>query len=380
MLAAFGEMTERSCARINAIPTWDLKTVESRNRTYTVGLTTLSEQPFCRLSCFEVEGRPRSARQLMVIPPMSGHYPTLIRPMIASLLPDCDVVVTEWKNARDVPVGQGKFDIEDYTNYLVEFIRLLGSHIHVIAVCQPAPLALAATAELARIRPDAQPRSLVLMGGPVVPEAAPTEITAFGHRVTRGQLEHFLIQRVAAGNPGAGRMVFPGSLQLASFMAMNADLHRSSYARQLGRIVKGTASNDDRHNTFYDEYLAVMDLPAEFYISTVNRIFKNGEIANNRFRLGDRQVDLELISRTAVMSIEGGRDDIAAPGQTSAALPMLKGIPESMKAAHVEPDVGHYGIFSGRGWRNSIRPKILEFIDAHAPKEAEAAAANGSVG
>ena len=368
LLAAYGELVERSCSRMIAKPEWGIRSVRSNSVEHSVSSDLVVSKPFCDLVAFRAEGRAPLARRVLLVAPLSGHHPTLLRKTVAAMLPECDVFVTEWKNARDVPVAEGKFDIEDFTKYVTDFIRVLGRDTHVIAVCQPAPLALAAIADLARTEPEAQPLSLTLIGGPVIPDAAPTEVTEFGNRVTQGQIEHFLIQRVGAGHAGEGRMVFPGSIQLASFILMNAELHLSSYARQMGRISKGLACNDDRHNRFYDEYLAVMDLPAEFYSSTVWRLFKDGEIAQNGFSIENRPIDLGLISATAVMTVEGGRDDISAPGQSSAVLPMLTGVPDSMKASHVEPDAGHYGIFSGKAWRNRILPVILDFLDSRIPE------------
>lgn len=364
ILAAMGELAERTCSRMAATPEWGIGSVRSNGSEFTVVKEVLVSRPFCDLIAFRVEGRAPLARRVLLVAPLSGHHPTLLRKTVRAMLPECDVFLTEWRNARDVPAAVGGFDVEDFTVYVRDFMHFLGRSTHVIAVCQPAPLALAATAALARAEPEAQPLSLVLIGGPIVPEAAPTEVTEFGDRVTQGQIEHFLVQRVGAGHAGEGRLVFPGSVQLASFLLMNPDLHISSYARQMGRISKGLATDDDRHNRFYDEYLAVMDMPAEFYISTVNRLFKNGEIAQNRFSVEGRPIDLGAISQTAVMTVEGGRDDISAPGQSSAVLPMLTGIPETMKRAHVEPDAGHYGIFSGKAWRNRILPEVLDLIDS----------------
>lgn len=364
IFAALGELAERTCSRMTATPEWGIGSVGSNGSEFSVVKEVLVSRPFCDLIAFKAEGRTPLARRVLLVAPLSGHHPTLLRETVRAMLPECDVFLTEWRNARDVPAADGGFDVEDFTLYVRDFMRFLGRSTHVIAVCQPAPLALAATAELARAEPEAQPLSLVLIGGPIVPGAAPTEVTDFGDRVTQGQIEQFLVQRVGAGHAGEGRLVFPGSIQLASFLLMNADLHISSYARQMGRISKGLATDDDRHNMFYDEYLAVMDMPAEFYISTVNRLFKDGEVAHNRFTVEGRPIDLGAISETAIMTVEGGRDDISAPGQSSAVLPLLTGIPGTMKRAHVEPDAGHYGIFSGRAWRNRILPVVLDFIDS----------------
>jgi poly(3-hydroxybutyrate) depolymerase len=296
---------------------------------------------------------------------MSGHYATLLRSTVLSLLPDCDVYITDWHNARDIPVSAGKFDIEDYTLYLVDFLKAMGPDSHVIAVCQPAPLALAATAYLAEEDPDAQPRTLTLIGGPIDPDAAATDVTDFGNRVTMGQLEKFVIQRVGFKYAGAGRLVYPGLQQLSSFMAMNAEKHAKAFMDQVVRVAKGEASDHDKHNKFYDEYLAVMDMTAEFYLSTVERIFKGLEIAQNRFTVDGKQVDIGKITTVAVKTVEGGKDDISAPGQCVAALDLCTGLPAEKKASYLEPNAGHYGIFAGKSWRENIRPLVLDFIDAN---------------
>jgi poly(3-hydroxybutyrate) depolymerase len=301
---------------------------------------------------------------------MSGHYATLLRSTVKSLIIDCEVYITDWHNARDIPVSEGKFDIEDYTLYLVDFMRKLGRDTHVIAVCQPAPLTLAAAAYLAEEDPKAQPRSMTLIGGPIDPDAAATDVTDFGRRVTMGQLEETMIQRVGFKYAGAGRMVYPGLLQLSSFISMNAETHSRAFSDQIMRVAKGEAADHDKHNRFYDEYLAVMDMTAEFYLSTVDRIFKNREIARNDFTVGGRKVDIGKITDIAVHIVEGENDDISAPGQCLAALDMLTGLPDSKKSSHLEPGAGHYGIFAGKSWRNNIRPHVLAFIDANsAPKK-----------
>ena len=363
VLSAWGKVAERSFSRMTEKPDWGIDTVISDRKEYLVSVDHVLEKPFCDLIRFRVRRREPSRRKVMLVAPMSGHYPTLLRRTVASLLPACEVFVTEWKNARDIPVSVGKFDIEDFCLYLVEFMEFLGSDANVIAICQPAPLALAAVARIAEDSPDKQPRTLTLIGGPVDPDAAPTEVTDFGKRFTMGQLEHLAIQHVGAGHPGVGRLVYPGVLQLASFLGMNLQSHYEAFLGQIIRTAKGEASDHDRHNTFYDEYLAVMDMTAEFYLSTVKRVFKSREIARNRFKLAGRTVDIGRIDRSAVKIVEGGKDNISAPGQCAAALPMLSGLPDGKKAHHVEPDAGHYGIFAGKSWQKSIRPLVLEFID-----------------
>ena len=365
-LAAWGEVTERSFARMVAKPDWNINSVVAEDgRDHVVNVETVVERPFGDLIRFHVLGRPDKKRRVLLVAPMSGHYATLLRSTVQSLLPDCEVWITDWHNARDIPVSEGKFDVEDYTEYLVDFMKELGPDIHVIAVCQPAPLTLAATAYLAAEEPEAQPRSLTLIGGPIDPDAAPTEVTDFGNRITMGQLEQLVLQRVGFKYPGVGRMVYPGLQQLSSFMAMNGERHSKAFFDQILRVAKGDASDHDAHNRFYDEYLAVMDMTAEFYLSTVERVFKTREIARNVFTVRGKPCDASKITTVAVKIVEGEKDDISAPGQCLAALDLLTGLPDEKKASHVEPGAGHYGIFAGKSWRNNIRPLVLEFIDAN---------------
>ncbi len=374
VLSAWGEVTERAFSRMVTKPDWGIDSVPCEDgRDHVVQVDKLVERPFGDLIHFNVLGRPERARRILLVAPMSGHYATLLRSTVASLLPDADVYITDWHNARDIPVSKGKFDIEDYTAYLIEFIRHLGPDINVVAVCQPAPLALAATAWLAQTDPEAQPQTLTLIGGPIDPDAAPTEVTDFGARVTMGQLEELAIQRVGFKYPGVGRMVYPGLLQLASFMAMNGERHSKAFADQVMAVARNAASEHDKHNRFYDEYLAVMDMTAEFYLSTVERIFKTREIAENRFTLNGAPVDIGAITDVAVKTVEGSKDDISAPGQCVAALDLLTGLPDEKKASHLEEGAGHYGIFAGRSWRENIRPLVLDFIDQHAGEHAEQA-------
>ena len=367
-MAAWGEVTERAFQRMVTRPDWGIRTFTCKDgKDHLVDIETVVQRPFGDLIHFKVTGREPSPRKVLLVAPMSGHYATLLRSTVKSLLVDCEVYITDWHNSRDIPVSMGKFDIEDYTLYLVEFMRELGPDTHVIAVCQPAPLTLAATAYLAEQDPEAHPRSLTLIGGPVYPDATPTDVTDFGRRVTMGQLEETMIQRVGFKHPGVGRMVYPGLLQLASFVSMNAERHGQAFTDQIQRVARGEASDHDAHNRFYDEYLAVMDMPAEFYLSTVQRIFKHREIARNEFVVDGHKVDIGKITRVAVKTVEGAKDDISAPGQCIAALDLCTGLPDSMKASHVEPDAGHYGIFAGRSWRDNIRPLVLDFIDANSP-------------
>ena len=365
LIAAWGKVTERSWSKVAATPDWGIDNVEHRGRSHVINRRVVLDRPFCRVVQFTADGRKSAARRVLIIAPMSGHYATLVRNTVTSLLPDCDVHVTEWKNARDVPVSAGSFDVEDYAKYIIDFMAELGPDLHVIAVCQPVPLALVATARMAELDQEAAPRSLTLIGGPVDPEANPTDVTNFGSRFSVDQLDSVVVQTVGLGFDGAGRRVYPGTVQLASFMSMNWKAHVQAFAGQVERVARNQDGERDRHNSFYDEYLAVMDMPAEFYLSTVERIFRNREIARNEFSIDGEKIDISGISSTAIMTIEGGRDDISAPGQCRAALDLVPELPDSMKESIVEPDAGHYGIFSGRAWRTRIKPQVMAFMDRH---------------
>jgi poly(3-hydroxybutyrate) depolymerase len=365
-MAAWGEVTERSFARMVTKPDWNIPpAVGSDGADHPVSIEKEIVGAFGDLLHFVVQGRELPKRKILLVAPMSGHYATLLRSTVISLLPDADLYITDWHNAREIPVSAGKFDVEDYTLHLVEYMRHLGPDVHVIAVCQPAPLTLAATAYLAEEDPSAQPSSLTLIGGPIDPDASPTDVTDFGDRVNMGQLQEMSIQRVGFKYPGVGRKVYPGLLQLNSFISMNSETHAKAFRDQIMRVSQGEASDHDKHNKFYDEYLSVMDMPAEFYLSTVERIFKNNEIGTNSFTVGGKKVDIGKITTVAVKTVEGTKDDISAPGQCVAALALCTGLPDSKKASHLEDGAGHYGIFAGKSWRNNIRPLVLEFIDAN---------------
>ncbi len=380
MMAAWGEVTERTFQRMIVKPDWGIRTFTCEDgKDHLVDVTTVVERPFGDLVHFRVNGREEQPRKVLLVAPMSGHYATLLRSTVKSLLVNCEVYITDWHNARDIPVSEGKFDVEDYTLYLVDFMKELGPDTHVVAVCQPVPLTLAATAYLAEVEPKAQPSTLTLIGGPVDPDATPTDVTDFGRRVTMGQLEETMIQRVGFKYKGVGRMVYPGLLQLASFMSMNADRHSKAFSDQIQRVMRNEASDHDAHNRFYDEYLAVMDMTAEFYLSTVERIFKNREIAKNEFVVAGHKVDIGKITDVAVKTVEGANDDISAPGQCIAALDLCTGLPESKKASHVEPGAGHYGIFAGRSWRDNIRPLVIDFMNTNSRKSTRRAANSNKV-
>ena len=360
--AAWGRVTEHSLSRISIKPDWNISSYISGDSQYHVNEKIILNFPFCNLIKFESTNPKPEKQKVLIIAPMSGHYATLVRKTVISLLPDCEVYVTDWKNARDIPFSKGKFDIEDFTKYLIEFFKELSPKLHILAVCQPAPLALAATAFLAKEK-KYLPSSLTLIGGPIDPNANPTSVTDFGNKIQMDKLKNLMTMSVGVNYKGVGRMVYPGIIQIMSFLSMNLTSHQKAFNEQIINEINGEASEFDRHNTFYDEYLAVMDMTAEFYLSTVDRIFKKREIAQNQFTLDGHILDLNNIKNVPTFVIEGKNDDISAPGQCLAALHILKNLPEKLKFNYLHHNAGHYGIFSGKAWRKDIRPQFIDFIN-----------------
>ena len=360
--AAWGRVTEHSLSRISIKPDWNISSYISGDSEYHVNEKIILDFPFCNLIKFESTNSKPEKQKVLIIAPMSGHYATLVRKTVISLLPDCEVYVTDWKNARDIPFSKGKFDIEDFTKYLIEFFKELSPKLHILAVCQPAPLALAATAFLAKEK-KYLPSSLTLIGGPIDPNANPTSVTDFGNKIQMDKLKNLMTMSVGVNYKGVGRMVYPGIIQIMSFLSMNLTSHQKAFNEQIIKEINGETSEFDRHNTFYDEYLAVMDMTAEFYLSTVDRIFKKREIAQNQFTLDGHIVDLNNIKNVPTFVIEGKNDDISAPGQCLAALHILKNLPEKLKFNYLHHNAGHYGIFSGKAWRKDIRPQFIDFIN-----------------
>jgi poly(3-hydroxybutyrate) depolymerase len=262
-----------------------------------------------------------------------------------------------------VPLADGSFDLDDYIDYLIEILHFLGEDVHVIGVCQPAVPVIAAAALMEAAGDRFAPRSMTLMGGPIDTRINPTAVNELATGKSLDWFAENVVMKVPFPHPGAMRDVYPGSMQLSAFMAMNPARHAKAFRNQWLDIATHQDAKVARHNAFYDEYLAVMDMTAEFYLSTVERIFKNKEVARDVFTLHGEPVSLAAMRRTPLFVIEGGRDDVAAPGQCAAALDLTANLPRRLKRRHVEPDAGHYAIFSGSRWRNAIAPKILDFIN-----------------
>ncbi|MEO7038449.1 MAG: polyhydroxyalkanoate depolymerase [Candidatus Elarobacter sp.] len=325
---------------------------------------TIDDRPFGRLIHFSTDApaaaiaRPR----ILLVAPMSGHFATLLRGTVEALLDEHDVYVTDWADARDVPVSAGRFDLHDYIAYVMDYIRILGPDVHVIAVCQPAPAVLAAVALMAADDDPAQPRSMTLMGGPVDVRVAPTAPTELAASKSLAWFDDTLTTRVPQWYAGAGRRVYPGFLQIGAFMAMNPDRHADAHRQIFEHLVRGDHESADKQRAFYDEYLSVMDIPAEFYVQTVDEVFQRATLAAGTMTWRGRAVDPSAIRKTALLTIEGELDDISAPGQTIAAHALCPNIPAERQLNYVQPGAGHYGIFSGTKWRAEVEPRIAAFI------------------
>jgi poly(3-hydroxybutyrate) depolymerase len=330
----------------------------------TVGVTehVKFETPFGALLHFRKDTEVEQPR-VLVVAPMSGHFGTLLRGTVAVLLPDHDVYITDWKNARDIPLSAGTFGFDEYVDHLIRFMEVLGEGSHMIAVCQPAVAALAATAVMAEHGNKAQPRSLTLMAGPIDTRQNPTKVNELAKSRSIEWFEKNLITKVPWRYQGAFRQVYPGFLQLTAFMTMNLDRHINAHISQFRALSCGDVVAADAHKKFYNEYNAVMDLPAEFYLETVQRVFQDHDLPLGKLTWHGNKVKPEAIRRTALLTVEGERDDICAIGQTMAALDLCSGIRISQKRHHLQTGVGHYGVFSGSRWAREVYPKVRAMIE-----------------
>jgi poly(3-hydroxybutyrate) depolymerase len=294
---------------------------------------------------------------------MSGHFGTLLRGTVAVLLPDHDVYITDWKNARDTPISDGVFGFDEFVDHLIRFMEVIGEGSHMIAVCQPAVAGLAATAVMAEAGNRAQPRSLTLMAGPIDTRQNPTKVNELAKSRSIEWFEKNLIASVPWRFKGATRRVYPGFLQLTAFMSMNLDRHINAHISQFHALAGGNMVAAEAHKKFYDEYGAVMDLPAEFYLETVQRVFQDHDLPLGKLTWHGQKVRPEVIRRTALLTVEGERDDICAVGQTMAALDLCSGLRISQKRHHLQTGVGHYGVFSGSRWAREVYPRVRAMIE-----------------
>ena len=344
-------------------PAFGIDTVVSGGRSYAVKEVFEREKPFCRLLHFEKQGGPKQPR-VLVFAPLSGHFATLLRDTVKTLLADHDVYVTDWIDAKEIPMAAGPFHFDDYVAYVRDFATYVGPGAHAISVCQPTVPVLAAVALMAAAG-EPIPRTLTMMGGPIDTRRNPTAVNTFATKRPISWFEAKVVQRVPMAYPGFMRRVYPGFLQFAGFVAMNPDRHMESHVQYYRHLVKGDGESAGAHRRFYDEYNAVMDLPAEYYLETVERVFQKHLLPRGEMVVGGERVRPEAIRHTALFTIEGELDDISGNGQTEAAQGLASSIPAKDKQHFEAKGVGHYGIFSGRKYREMIYPRIREFIARH---------------
>lgn len=345
----------------HASPGFDIGTVRVGNRDVPVTEEVVLDLPFGRLLHFAKDiDSPQP--KVMVCAPLSGHFATLLRGTVATLLRDHDVYITDWANARDVPVDAGRFGVEDYVGYLIRFLEEIGPGAHILAVCQPCFQSLAAVAVMSEDRNPATPRSMTLMAGPVDVRESPSEVNELAASKSIAWFEDKLITRVPARYAGGGRRVYPGFLQLFAFMTMNMDRHRDQHRKLYRHLARGEVEEAKRIKEFYDEYFAVLDLTEEFYIETIDRIFQRAELATGEFTYQGRKVNPRAIRHTALLTVEGGRDDICSLGQTAAAHDLCTSLRPHLKRHHLQANVGHYGVFNGRKWETQIYPVVRNTI------------------
>lgn len=365
-VSAACELFERTTRRYGK-PRFDLPTTTVNGKTVDVTERVAWKDTFCNLIHFSRDlpsGTERQSR-LLIVAPMSGHFATLLRGTVEAFLPTHEVYITDWVDARLVPISSGKFDLDDYVDYIKSMIRQLGPDVHVLAVCQPSVPVVAAIARLEAENDPHIPRSMILMGGPIDTRESPTEVNKLAQKRGINWFRRHCIARVPFPHPGVMREVYPGYLQLSGFMAMNLDRHLTAHWDMFSHLVDGDGDSAEKHRDFYDEYMAVMDLTAEFYLQTVDTVFVRHSLPKGEMMHHGEKVDLGAIRRCALMTVEGEKDDISGVGQTKATHALCVNLPKDKQYYHLQLDVGHYGVFNGSRFRKSIAPKIVEFTKTH---------------
>ncbi len=364
-VAAGCELFERTTRRYGK-PAFGLDTTTVDGETVQVRERVVWERPFCRLVHFDRfrGGDARPQPKILLVAPMSGHYATLLRGTVETFLPTHEVYITDWADARMVPLVEGRFDLDDYVDYVIEMTRLLGPDVHLMAVCQPSVPVLAAVARMEAEDDPHVPLSMTLMGGPIDTRRSPTAVNKLAMERGTEWFERNCIVRVPPTAPGFWRQVYPGFLQLSGFMAMNLDRHINAHWDMFKHLVKGDGDSAEKHRDFYDEYLAVQDLTAEFYLQTVDTVFVEHHLPRGTMMHRGKPVDLGAIRSCAIMAVEGEKDDISGVGQTLAALDLTPNLAPEKKLYHLQEEVGHYGVFNGSRFRRAIAPRIAAFIQA----------------
>ena len=352
-----------------AKPEFGIDLIEINGKPFDVRQETVLEKPFCNLVRFTLpdltKAQQAKRQKILMVAPMSGHYATLLRGTVETMLPDFDIYITDWVDARMVPTSKGQFDLSDYIDYIIEMIQFIGPDINIMAVCQPSVPVLAAVSVMAQRNDEFQPANLVLMGGPVDTRCNPTAVNDLAEDRGLDWFEKNVIVKVPFPHAGFMRDVYPGFLQLTGFMTMNLERHVDAHKDLFWNMVKGDGESADKHDRFYDEYLSVMDLSKEFYLQTIEENFIKHSLARGTFMHRDELVDPAAIQNTSLMTIEGELDDITGLGQTEAAHGLCKNIPDNQKIHLVQKGVGHYGVFNGRKFRSEIAPAITSFMHSN---------------
>jgi poly(3-hydroxybutyrate) depolymerase len=366
-VAAACELFERSTRRYGR-PEWDIQNTLVGGQRIAVNIEVPWQRPFCRLLHFArvFERAPqRPQPRLLIVAPLSGHFATLLRGTVEALLPNHDVYITDWADARMVPVSEGRFDLDDYIDYVISILHFLRGDVHVIAVCQPSVPVLAAVAAMEAAEDPQLPHSMILMGGPIDTRVNPTSVNALAEARGTDWFRRNVITKVPFPHPGMARDVYPGFLQLHGFVSMNLDRHIEAHRNLFRHLVQGDGDSAQKHREFYDEYLAVMDLAAEYYLQTVDTVFVRHALPKGAMTHRGTPVDPSKIRRVALMTVEGEHDDISGVGQTKAAHGLLSNLPDELKTHWLQPGVGHYGVFNGSRFRAEIAPRIADFVLSH---------------
>ena len=350
-------------------PAWGLETITIGEKPVRTTEQVIWSSPWCRLVRFarhlgdlKRAGKPTAAPAVLIVAPLSGHYATLLRGTVEGFLQDHDVYVTDWVNARQVPMLEGRFDFVDYIDHVRTMLGQIGPRAHVVGVCQPGPPVLAACALMAADKDPNRPASMTFMGSPIDARLSPTVTNQLAEAKPFTWFKSNMIHTVPWPYPGFGRRVYPGFVQLYSFMSMNEDKHVDAHRDYFGHLVSGDGDGAQKHEAFYDEYLSVLDLTEEFYLQTIDIVFQQHLLARGLLEHRGRKVDLTGITDIGLMTVEGGQDDISGVGQTQAAHTLCTGLPDDRRVLYVHPDVGHYGVFNGRRFRDDIYPRVRDFI------------------
>jgi poly(3-hydroxybutyrate) depolymerase len=361
--AAAAELLERVTHRYGK-PEFGIEHTIVNGKQVTIYEHVIKDKPFCRLIHFEKYGKPKQPK-LLLVAPMSGHHATLLRGTVEALLPFLDVYITDWLDARNVPLSKGAFHLENYIDYVIEFTKMLGPDVHLMAVCQPSVPVMVAASVMNQANDKAAPRSMTLIGGPIDARVKPTKVNKLSMEKPMAWFEQNMITRVPFNYPGFMRRVYPGFMQLTSFMALDPDRHINAHIDLFNHLVEGDGESARAHRKFYDEYLSVCDLPADFYLDCIDQVFQRFLLPKGEFVYDGKKVKPEAITKTALLTLEGELDDISGVGQTEAAQKLCSGLPAAMKKHHVQKGVGHYGIFNGRKFREHVVPIIVEFMEKH---------------